>query len=74
MGTQPLSDRSVRRIARETGLDLAFGAAHGSYIHQFVTVDHRHGWYDLKTKEWGWNDYIRYHFTTCRRLFSGDFG
>ena len=69
MGTQPLSDRTVRRVSRNTGLVLAFGAAHGGYTYSLVTVDHRHAWYDLKSGDWGWDDPPRSHFTTCRQLF-----
>lgn len=72
MGSQTLSRRSVRRIERATGLDIAFAVGHGGYIHAVVTVDHRHGWFDLKTGEWGMEP-VRYHYTSCRLLFPDDF-
>jgi hypothetical protein len=36
----------------------------------FVTPDHRHGWWDKKTGEWGWLDENYWgHYTSCHELF-----
>jgi hypothetical protein len=53
MGAQRLNDRSTRRIARATGLPVIRAWAHGGYVHDFVTAGHLHGWYRIKTGEWG---------------------
>lgn len=54
MSAQVLSVRSVRRIERATGqtIDRAWG--HGGYVFDFVTPQHRHGWWSRKTNQWGW--------------------
>lgn len=72
MGTQVLSPRSMRRIARSTGLEILRAWASGGYVFGFVTPGHRHGWWDKKTGEWGWetdDDFC--HYTSCRDMFPG---
>jgi hypothetical protein len=78
MGSQRLSPRSTRRIARSTGLDIVRAWAHGGYVFDFVIADpsapdgHRHGVWDSKTGEWELlpPDSARIgHYTTCRELF-----
>jgi nitric oxide reductase large subunit len=68
VSAQILSDRAMRRIAASTGLDLACAWGHGGYIMRFVTADHRHGWWDKKTGEWGYED-APMHYASCRELF-----
>lgn len=73
MGSQILSPRSTRRIARSTGLDVVRAWGHGGYTFGFVTPDHRHGWWDKKTEEWGFDEGKPLHYTSCRMLFPQDF-
>jgi hypothetical protein len=73
MGSQRLSERSTRRIARSTGLDVVRAWAHGGYTFEFVTLDHRHGWWDKKTGEWGLDAGKPTHYTSCHELFPQDF-
>jgi hypothetical protein len=53
MSIQRLSARNLRRLGRLTGLTVVYGYANGGYHHFFITDDHQHGWFDLKTNEWG---------------------
>lgn len=71
MSAQRLSDRSLRRIANATGLDLVRGWGHGGYVHAFVTADHEHGWYDTKSREYGFDKEPVMHYSSCRELFPG---
>lgn len=66
MGSQRLNTRKTRRIARETGQDVVRAWAHGGYWFDFVTRDHRHGWWHLKDSAWHW-DADPCHYTTCPR-------
>ena len=70
MGAQRLSARSARRLGRVTGLGEALirGWGHGGYVHGFVTDNHRHGWVDIKTGEWGWEE-DPIHYTSCGEMF-----
>ncbi|URN11389.1 hypothetical protein LUW77_03615 [Streptomyces radiopugnans] len=69
MSAQRLSPKSTRRIARSTGLDVIRAWSHGGYTMAFVTADHRHGWWDKKTGDWG-IDSKPVHYTSCGELFS----
>jgi hypothetical protein len=71
MGASQLSAKSVRRIARATGLDIVRAWGHGGYVHGFVTADHRHGCYDTKSGEVGWDGDRPAHYTSCGELFPG---
>lgn len=71
MGAQQLNARSVRRIARSTGLDVIRGWSHGGYVMCFVTAGHQHGWWNKKNEEWGF-DCHPVHYTSCRQLFPGE--
>jgi hypothetical protein len=73
MSAQRLSDKSTRRIARATGLDVVRAWSHGGYVFDFVVgADnrdrHSHGWFDKKTGTWdlyvGDSD-NRIHYDTC---------
>lgn len=70
MGAQRLSDKSARRLGRITGLgeSLIRAWAHGGYVHDFVTDDHRHGWVDIKIGVWDWDD-DPVHYSSCETLF-----
>lgn len=52
MSAQPLSPRSVRRIARSIGRPVLRGWSHGGYWLSFVTPDHEHGVWHRRTGEW----------------------
>lgn len=56
MGSQPLSSRSCRRIARGTGQDVVRAWGHGGYVHTFEAAGGRRGSWDLKTLQWWWDD------------------
>jgi hypothetical protein len=71
MSAQRLSDRSTRRIANATGLDVVRAWSHGGYSMAFVTADHRHGWWDKKTSNWEW-DNEPIHYSSCAELFSAE--
>ncbi len=51
MSLQRLGPRKVRKLSEATGLPVLGGWAGGGYAYWFVTVDHEHGWFDLKTGE-----------------------
>lgn len=70
MSAQILSARSTRRIADATGLDIVRAWGHGTYVHAFVTADHRHGCFDLKSGAWEFDEPqdVR-HYTSCVDLF-----
>lgn len=65
MSAQRLNDRSLRRIARVIGEDVLRGWSNGGYIFDFVTPDHRHGWIDKKSGEWGWQQGRLCHYSSC---------
>ncbi len=73
MSAQNLSPRSVRRIARSTGIsDIVHGWAHGGYVFAFVTASHRHGYWDKRTGEWDWeDDPSAGHYSTCGERWPG---
>jgi len=67
MGAQRLSEKKTRRIATATGLPVIRAWGHGGYVHDFVTAGHLHGWYSLKTGEWGIETGRICHYDTCPR-------
>lgn len=71
MSAQRLSDRSVRRIERSTGLSIVRAWAHGDYTFYFVTTDHRHGSWSKKTEEWQFEVGEPRHYSSCEELFPG---
>jgi hypothetical protein len=70
MGSSRIGARKTRKMAAATGLDIIRAWSHGGYVHSFVTADHQHGYYDLKTGEWEF--VCGGHFSSCRdELFPG---
>jgi hypothetical protein len=70
VGAQRLNDRSTRRIARSTGLDVVRAWSSGGYEFDFVTADHRHGWWSKRDGSWGWaGDDVTPHYSSCADLF-----
>jgi hypothetical protein len=67
MGAQRLNERNTRKIAAVTGLPVIRAWGHGGYVHDFVTRGHLHGWYSLKTGEWGIETSRVTHYDTCPR-------
>lgn len=66
MSAQRLNERNTRKIATATGLPVIHAWGHGGYVHDFVTAGHLHGWYSLKTGEWGiLTDHRLMHYSTC---------
>jgi len=76
MGVNVLNARNVRRVQRVTGdprIDRVLVWSHnesGRYA-EFITSDHRHGWWDRKTNEFGYytQDEAQ-HFSSCDRFVS----
>jgi hypothetical protein len=64
----------LRRIERATSLTVLCAWAMDNTLHTFVTPDHRHGWYDRITTEWGFvpPEDTSHFAPTCRWLFGGD--
>lgn len=70
MSAQILNAKSCRRIERAIGEPVKRGWGHGTYQHNFVTHDHRHGWVDIKTWEFGFTDPDDViHYSSCREMF-----
>lgn len=71
MGRQVLSDRSVRKYARRTGLPIERIIARGGSDHwlRFRTADHRHGFVKAGTYEVEWEEEPVSHWTTCAEKF-----
>lgn len=56
MGSQILSPTSTRRIASATGLNIIRALGHGGQTMTFITADHKHGWWNKATGDWGFYD------------------
>lgn len=56
MSVQRLGAKKLRRLSTIVGEPVRLGWANGGYRYSFATEGHRHGHYDLKTGEWGWDD------------------
>lgn len=68
MSIQRVGERKRRRLERLIDESIHYAYANGGYSWFFITDDHRHGWYDLKTEEWGWvEDPVHVH-PICGRL------
>lgn len=66
MSAQRLGPRTIRRLAQSTGEPVRMAWSHGGYVFDFVTPDHRHGWWSKKTGEWGWTAADRLmHYSSC---------
>lgn len=68
MGTQLLGAKWLRKLSATTGKTVVRGWAHGGYTHEFITEDHEHGLFDMKTGEVWWvpNEEV-IHYTSCER-------
>lgn len=71
MSSQRLGDKARRRIERTIGEPVLRAWSHGGYTMDFVTPDHRHGWWDKKTGEFGWAE-PSFHYTSCRETWPAD--
>jgi hypothetical protein len=65
MSAQRLNARNIRKITATTGLPVIRAWGHGGYTHDFVTAGHLHGWYNLKSGDWGIQTYRVAHYDTC---------
>lgn len=67
MSVQRLGAKKLRKLAGIVGEPVKLGWANGGYRYWFATEGHQHGWYDVKTGEWGWNDPADryYHLSSC---------
>lgn len=74
---QWLSSRKVRLLANITGLDVIRAWCRGDHMYYFITADHEHYEYNIKTKEWNikypLDDVVSVHGSFCRELFPEDF-
>lgn len=68
MGLQPLGEKWLRRVSRETGLNVVYGSSYGGYVHNFTTADHRHGVIDIRTMQWELLEQCP-RFASCQKLF-----
>jgi hypothetical protein len=74
VSAQRLNERNTRKIAEATGLPVIRAWGHGGYVHDFVTQGHLHGWYSLKTGEWGIETGKVTHYNTCPPAYHADPG
>ena len=72
MSAQRLSEKKTRWLSAQIGIQVVRAWAHGGYTYDFVVADpnparHVHGWYDLKTGEWGLQPWTERgtHYDTC---------
>lgn len=68
MSASPLGARKLRKIEATIGEPVLRGWSHGGYWLGFVTPDHRHGWWNVKSHEVEWvaADAPSYtHYTSC---------
>lgn len=47
MSVQRLNAKWMSRIELSTGLTVKRAWGHGGYVHEFVTDDHKHMWFDV---------------------------
>ena len=71
MGAQVVGPKKTRQLAERTGLDVKRAWAHGGYYYNFVTADHKHYTYDLKTGEWEPETGRIFHYTSCQEFWPG---
>lgn len=69
MGSQRLGEKKTKRLANNLHLDIIRAWAHGGYTYDFVTNDHKHGWYNITTNTWGFFSSPRC-YNTCKDLFT----
>lgn len=70
MSAQRLGAKKLHKIQRAVG-DAAVvlrGWSHGGYAFPFVTEDHHHGCFDLKTGEVSWETAADVHYSSCPEL------
>lgn len=65
MSVQRLGPRWLRRLSTIVGEPVRIGWANGGYVHGFATEQHRHGWYDIKSGQFGWYDGYDGHLSSC---------
>lgn len=70
MSAQRLGAKKLRKIQGAVG-DAAVvlrGWSHGGYDFAFVTTDHHHGYYSLRTGAVEWSDERNPHYSSCPEL------
>lgn len=67
MSVQRLGPKKLRKLTEVVGEPVKIGWANGGYTFGFATETHRHGWYNLKSGEWGWDalDDPFLHLSSC---------
>lgn len=69
MSAQRLGPRRLRQIAATIGEPVLRGWSHGGYWLGFVTPDHRHGSWNVKSREVEWAGPLdRPCYGSCREL------
>lgn len=71
MGVQQISRRKMNIIERETGQEVLRAWSHGGHVMGFVTPDHRHGWWDKMSGDWGWEEGRITHYSSCQSFGDG---
>lgn len=69
MSLQPLNDRSLRRLNRETGMEFIAARVSSNYTAVAVTADHVHYVIDRQTHEVTRQDEPNCHWSSCRERF-----
>ena len=69
MGLSTLGPRKLRLISRAIGQQVLRGWSNGGYDLGFVTLNHRHGWFNTTSHEWGFDDEYDWHPMSCHLLF-----
>lgn len=73
MSVQRLGAKKLRKLERVVGEPILRGMASGGYVFEFITPDHRHGGYDLKTGEFWWVENPSHYYPSCRETWPNDF-
>lgn len=73
MGAQRLGPKKLRKLELALGGPVLRAWASGGYVHSFVTPDHHHGWWDIKTDqiEWAPAHSLSVHSTSCDETWPG---
>lgn len=69
MSAQRLGAKATRRIEHAIGEPVLRAWSHGGYTMDFVTPDHRHGWWNKTTGEFGWTENPM-HYTSCAETWA----
>lgn len=73
MSAQGLGPKRLRQIAMAVGEPIRRGWSHGGYDLGFVTFEHIHGAYNVKTGEWEFDEpaEVMHYYPMCDWLRAG---